>query len=352
MRVPDHAAVASTVELVRERIGHKPAGFTNALMRRIAERDLDAWMDLLDASQAVRFSHPAWIVDELARALGRPDELEALLAADNERPRVTLVARPGLSTVDELAGSPTLSPLGVALESGDPGAIPAVRDGRAGRAGRRFPAGRAGPDPSSRRGPRRALARPVRRTRRQGGPARGAGQPARCSAAGQRTPATPRPAGRPGAASDGWRRGRGGRHPTTVACGLVRPRARRRAVLGTRCAPAPTGEPLATTPGGRRGPRAAAARAAGECDRLGTARGSGALRDLLAGGRRDGRGGARTCWPAGATYASRMRLRSCPRPTTPRRPTSTAPSSCGRTGTAPTRCSWRCCAGSVVEDGR
>ena len=50
MRVPDHAAVASTVELVRERIGHKPAGFTNALMRRIAERDLDAWMDLLDAS--------------------------------------------------------------------------------------------------------------------------------------------------------------------------------------------------------------------------------------------------------------------------------------------------------------
>ncbi len=41
MRVPDHAAVASTVELVRERVGHKPAGFTNALMRRIAARDLD-----------------------------------------------------------------------------------------------------------------------------------------------------------------------------------------------------------------------------------------------------------------------------------------------------------------------
>ncbi|WP_051276863.1 RsmB/NOP family class I SAM-dependent RNA methyltransferase [Marmoricola sp. URHB0036] len=132
MRVPDHAAVASTVELVRERIGHKPAGFTNALMRRIAERDLASWMDLLDASQAVRFSHPPWIVVELARALGRPDELEALLAADNERPRVTLVARPGLSTVEELTGAPTLSPLGVSLESGDPGAIPAVRDGRAG----------------------------------------------------------------------------------------------------------------------------------------------------------------------------------------------------------------------------
>ncbi len=132
MRVPDHAAVTSTVELVRKRVGHKPAGFTNALMRRIAERDVDEWMDLLGASQAVRFSHPQWIVDELARALHRPDELDALLAADNERPQVTLVARPGLSTVEELGGASTISPVGVTLESGDPGAVPAVRDGRAG----------------------------------------------------------------------------------------------------------------------------------------------------------------------------------------------------------------------------
>ena len=35
MRVPDHAAVTSTVELVRTRVGHKPAGFTNAVLRRI-----------------------------------------------------------------------------------------------------------------------------------------------------------------------------------------------------------------------------------------------------------------------------------------------------------------------------
>lgn len=137
MRVPDHAAVASTVELVRSRVGHKPAGFTNALMRRIAARDLDTWMDDLGASRAVRFSHPEWIVEELSRALDRPEELDALLAADNERPRVTLVARPGLSTVEELAASagepvPSLSPLAVVMESGDPGAVPAVRDGRAG----------------------------------------------------------------------------------------------------------------------------------------------------------------------------------------------------------------------------
>jgi 16S rRNA (cytosine967-C5)-methyltransferase len=133
MRVPDHAAVTSTVELVRDRVGHKPAGFTNAVMRRIAQRDLPSWMDELDASTAVRYSHPAWVVDELARALARPEELETLLAADNERPRVTLVARPGLSTVAELGGSAhTVSPLAVTMESGDPGDVPAVRDGRAG----------------------------------------------------------------------------------------------------------------------------------------------------------------------------------------------------------------------------
>jgi len=143
MRVPDHAAVDSTVELVRTRIGHKPAGFTNAVMRRVSERDLESWMDTLEASRAVRHSHPEWVVAELARALDRPGELDALLVADNIRPLVTLVARPGLSTVDELrqavqasapAGEPgvALSPLGVTLESGDPGDLQAVREGRAG----------------------------------------------------------------------------------------------------------------------------------------------------------------------------------------------------------------------------
>jgi 16S rRNA (cytosine967-C5)-methyltransferase len=145
MRVPDHAAVASTVELVRARVGHKPAGFANAVLRRIAARDLVGWMDELEAPLSVRSSHPEWIVEALAQALDRPEELAALLASDNERPRVTLVARPGLSTVAEIStsldrlgsgevstGATAVSPLAVVLESGDPGDVPAVRDGRAG----------------------------------------------------------------------------------------------------------------------------------------------------------------------------------------------------------------------------
>ncbi len=133
MRVPDHAAVTSAVELVRARIGHRPAGFTNAVMRKIAGHDLDTWMDNLGASPAVRHSHPEWIVDALGRALDRPGELDALLTSDNERPRVTLVARPGLTTVGDLPGEPlAISPLASVLDSGDPGDIPEVRDGRAG----------------------------------------------------------------------------------------------------------------------------------------------------------------------------------------------------------------------------
>lgn len=140
MRVPGHAAVATTVDLVRHRVGHRPAGFVNAVLRKVSAHDLDGWVRRVAPDPvtdptghlAVVTSHPRWVVEALAAALGRPGELDALLAADNERPRVTLVARPGLSTVSELGGRPTLSPLGMTLDGGDPGEVPAVREGRAG----------------------------------------------------------------------------------------------------------------------------------------------------------------------------------------------------------------------------
>ena len=140
MRVPGHAAVATTVDLVRHRVGHRPAGFVNAILRKVSSHDLDGGVRRVAPDPvtdptghlAGAASHPRWVVDALAAALGRPGELDALLAADNERPRVTLVARPGLSTISELGGRPTLSPLGVTLDGGDPGEVPAVRDGRAG----------------------------------------------------------------------------------------------------------------------------------------------------------------------------------------------------------------------------
>jgi len=144
MRVPDHAAISTSVDLVRANIGAGPAGLVNAVLRKICRRDSAAWIAAvapdrtadLHGHLAVAHSHPRWVVDALAAALDEPDQVEALLAADNLPPRVTLVARPGMATIAELeaaGGTPTLlSPYGVVLDGGDPGAVPAVAEGRAG----------------------------------------------------------------------------------------------------------------------------------------------------------------------------------------------------------------------------
>lgn len=142
MRVPSHAAVTTSVDLARRAIGHKVTGLVNAVLRKVARRDLETWLAEvtagLNATQAlaVSTSHPEWIVEALAEALvaqgGDAEELPALLAADNAPPKVTLVARPGLCDPEELPGRPgTRSPYARILDGGDPGAIEQVRDGRA-----------------------------------------------------------------------------------------------------------------------------------------------------------------------------------------------------------------------------
>lgn len=151
MRVAPHAAADQTVGLARTVASHGAAGLVNAVLRRVGERTLEEWVEEVAPRDgglpalAVRHSHPQWVVSALRAALlghGRatPEtvdaELDALLAADNVPPVVHLVARPGLSTVDELLGAAdadpsTGSPVGAVLRGGDPGAVAAVREGRA-----------------------------------------------------------------------------------------------------------------------------------------------------------------------------------------------------------------------------
>ncbi|MEV0696584.1 transcription antitermination factor NusB [Saccharopolyspora sp. NPDC050389] len=142
-RIPAHAAVASTVDIVRFENGSKLAGFANAVMRHATELDEQGWVDKLAPARAedpvghlaMRYAHPRWIAQAFADALG-PDELEAALAADDARPAVHLTARPGEISADELAaitgGDPApYSPYGVRLEAGagDPGDLEPVREG-------------------------------------------------------------------------------------------------------------------------------------------------------------------------------------------------------------------------------
>jgi 16S rRNA (cytosine967-C5)-methyltransferase len=158
-RVAPHAAVATSVDLVRDIVGPRASGFVNAILRRVATRDLDAWLEIAAPSRAedivghlaVRYSHPRWVVVALSDALGETvpgnagsqgpaetglAETEAVLAANNERPRVTLCAVPGLTERAELAewgASPARwSEFGAYLHDGDPARIPAVAQARAG----------------------------------------------------------------------------------------------------------------------------------------------------------------------------------------------------------------------------
>ena len=148
-RIQPHAAVATSVSLVKEAAGQRPAGFVNAVLRKVATRDMAAWLDIAAPPRdrdvagylAVRYSHPRWVVEAFAAALGEPPEggltdTEALLAADDERPVVQLCAVPVLSSQQELAAAGCTparwSPFGAYLSDGPPGAIPAVAQGRAG----------------------------------------------------------------------------------------------------------------------------------------------------------------------------------------------------------------------------
>ncbi|MGC3993386.1 MAG: RsmB/NOP family class I SAM-dependent RNA methyltransferase [Propionicimonas sp.] len=137
MRVPAHAALATSVDLAALEVGERVAGLVNAVLRRVAAHDDQAWLDLLGADEdelgrlALTRSHPRWIVEAWSRVLPAA-ELDAALAANNVAPVPTLVVRPGLADVAELDGVPARwSPYGAHRE-GDPGAVPAVAEGRAG----------------------------------------------------------------------------------------------------------------------------------------------------------------------------------------------------------------------------
>jgi 16S rRNA (cytosine967-C5)-methyltransferase len=144
MRVPPHAAVGTTVDLVRLRIGPGAAKFANAVLRKIGSRTLEEWIPIIAPDEAddpaghlaVAHSHPRWIVSAFRDALGGGmDEMVDLLEADNARPLVTLVARPGRSSVAELTESGAdpgrYSPYAAYLHEGDPGRIPAIAETRA-----------------------------------------------------------------------------------------------------------------------------------------------------------------------------------------------------------------------------
>ncbi|MDQ4212795.1 RsmB/NOP family class I SAM-dependent RNA methyltransferase [Microbacterium sp. ASV81] len=137
-RVATHAAVNESVNLVALIAGRGASGFANAVLRKVAARSAEEWMDVIAAAArsdderlGLRYAHPVWIIRAFRRALaaeGREDELEALLAADNAAPEVTLVALPGLAEPEDPHRPYAATAFGSA--GGDPGAVVAANKGR------------------------------------------------------------------------------------------------------------------------------------------------------------------------------------------------------------------------------
>jgi 16S rRNA (cytosine967-C5)-methyltransferase len=137
-RVGHHAAVATSVDLAKDVCGPRPSGFVNAVLRRVATRDLDGWIQIVapDRSRdpsgylAVRYSYPRWIVDAFRDTLG-PDaaEIDDALAAGNARPQVVLALSPGADGPLPDGERTRWSPYGFRLAGGDPS--PLVANGQA-----------------------------------------------------------------------------------------------------------------------------------------------------------------------------------------------------------------------------
>lgn len=100
MRVPTHAAIHETVEIVKA-IEPRAAGLANAVLRNADRKGFESLMrgalsgkSEIDAL-AIEFSHPVWVVQALKQALdldNRGADLRILLEANNDTPVVNLAA--------------------------------------------------------------------------------------------------------------------------------------------------------------------------------------------------------------------------------------------------------------------
>lgn len=136
LQTPAHAAVNESVELAKETGFRSATGLVNAILRKVAARSEEQWVEVLSAStsdplqrSALRGAHPVWVTSLLHDALERESagaELDALLQAHNTPARVTLAVLRG----DPDGETTPFSPLG-SYVSGAPGDDPRVREGTA-----------------------------------------------------------------------------------------------------------------------------------------------------------------------------------------------------------------------------
>ncbi len=151
-RVGAHAAVATSVDLAKSVAGPRVSGYVNAVLRRVATRDLDAWLDIVapdpatdpDGNLAVRFSHPRWIAAAYRAALGESAgaSFTGLEPASREFPRGGPAGQPvpqaaateapahpaGTAATQGAAGDEDSGDRAVELAGAEPAAAPVVTE--------------------------------------------------------------------------------------------------------------------------------------------------------------------------------------------------------------------------------
>ncbi len=124
--VPAHAAASESVELVRAAGLERAVAFTNAVMRRLAERARGFVASLTERTPgeaALRHSYPDWIAETFWRDWGRDDAL-ALMTSQNEQPETVVRLNRRRPESAQVAGRPDDElPDALHLERADPVAI-------------------------------------------------------------------------------------------------------------------------------------------------------------------------------------------------------------------------------------
>ena len=137
-RVPSHAAVSTSVDLAREVAGNSPAGFVNAVLRRLDREAAPApLVESADpvATLARAHTHPEWLVAGWVARFGA-EGTEALLRWNNGRPPLVLqAAREDLTALRERLDAAGIrseaAPFGAGLvvDATRPGELPGYDEG-------------------------------------------------------------------------------------------------------------------------------------------------------------------------------------------------------------------------------
>lgn len=98
MRVPDHAAVSETVAATAALKKPWARAMVNAVLRNF-QRQTDSLLAQVQSTDEGRWSHPQWLVDALRQAW--PEQWQALLEANNQRPPMTLRVNTSVSSAED-----------------------------------------------------------------------------------------------------------------------------------------------------------------------------------------------------------------------------------------------------------